>query len=195
MCGIYFCYCFDDGRYLEPDRFGHSLTHRGPDAFSMYSDGRVCLKFYRLAVMDKTATGMQPKHHQGIWSMVNGEFWNYQSLAKQFNIPLEGCCDSQILLPLYEKNKLDQLDGEYVYLIYDSNTNHLHLGTDLLSSRPLFIDCSDTRIEIASEIKELQSGLDIVRLPSNIQCSLDLNKNVHDQLHGLVSGWKNSLIL
>src|SRR5258708_19925346 len=63
------------------------LRHRGPETTSIYLDqrGRVGLGHARLSIID-LAGGLQPLTNEDgtLWTVVNGEFFNYIELADEF---------------------------------------------------------------------------------------------------------------
>ena len=58
-----------------------ALSHRGPDEFGVYRDGRAGLAHARLSIID-LATGQQPLSNERgtLWITFNGEIFNYLEL-------------------------------------------------------------------------------------------------------------------
>lgn len=172
MCGIYF-----DLRYLRsknnvPDLEKiQKIRHRGPDEMQIrhfnsdINNVSITTAFHRLAIMDTSHSGMQPFELHGFFCLVNGEIWNdkeiREMLEKETDWEPHSHSDCEVIIPLfiyYDKDpvKLCQhLNGEYSFIIYDSNDDMIYMGTDELSVRPLFYSSDDDGFSIASEMKAL----------------------------------------
>ena len=91
MCGIVGQFGFFDkeiGLHEQQilSRLIALMARRGPDDQGLWSDGRRCLLgFRRLAVLDLSPTGHQPRPTQdGRYAIVyNGEVYNFQELRQR----------------------------------------------------------------------------------------------------------------
>lgn len=81
MCGI----CGFSGKtdFNILKKMANTILHRGPDEDGYYSDDKLNLGMRRLSIID-IATGHQPIHNEdkGIWTIFNGEIYNFQNLRK-----------------------------------------------------------------------------------------------------------------
>lgn len=159
----------------------HSIIHRGPDRSDFkIINNNIYLGFHRLAIMDKSALGDQPfvttlkQDNRSIYTMCNGEIYNYKSIADKydFTYDLETNSDCEILKHLYTKIGFDklirELRGEFAIAVLDINNDdnscQLYLGRDHIGVRPLFLGADDNGIGFSSELKGL---IDIIE-PSKI---------------------------
>ena len=88
MCGI--AGVMNRRESLSPPEFAQlsvmagALSHRGPDEFGVYRDGRAGLAHARLSIID-LATGQQPLSNERgtLWITFNGEIFNYLELRAE----------------------------------------------------------------------------------------------------------------
>lgn len=78
------------------------IKHRGPDRSDFIEFDLLVpffLGFHRLAIMDNTSNGDQPFvcEWQGrtIYTLCNGELYNYQSLVSKYNLEMNSQCDCE----------------------------------------------------------------------------------------------------
>ena len=169
MCGIFTVY---DSNYqwdsLE-DSF-NKISYRGPDSSStLHINQKVTMAFHRLAIMGISDTGNQPMKHpddKSLTLMCNGEIYNYKALAKKYNFNLITGSDCEIILHLFKKigiaKTIDQLDGVFMFTIYDETNDILYAGRDPMGVRPGFISKDENGTFISSEAKSL------IKLSKNI---------------------------
>lgn len=144
-----------------------AMYHRGPDDSGIYRDAGIALGMARLAVIDITPTGHQPRsNHDGmIWIVYNGETYNFH----QERVILEGKghrffsqSDTEVVLHMYEEYGDDfllRMRGMFALAIYDKRKGQgrerLLLARDHLGIKPLLYCRVGTRFLFASEIKAL----------------------------------------
>lgn len=186
MCGIYFYI----SKQQVPKGF-KNIKHRGPDesvvrTFNL-DDYKVKLGFHRLAIMDPTHNGMQPFEHDDIFCLINGEIYNYLELKKEIeyntDYKFQSGSDCEVLLPLFELIHYDvgklckKLDGEYTFIILDTKTQKIYMGTDEISVRPLFYYFDEDTFVAGSEIKSFYQPYmkgNIKRLPAGNHLTYDI---------------------
>jgi len=103
------------------------LPHRGPDGRGRYDDDRASLGHRRLAVIDLTDTGTQPRPFGGDRLVVtfNGEICNYLELKRELEKRGErfsGTSDTEVLLAAYKawgKECVGHLRGAFAFAPYD----------------------------------------------------------------------------
>lgn len=179
MCGIFACYSYkeiiDSSECLNKLKL---LRHRGPDQSNFWQNDNIWIGFNRLAIQDTNIRGMQPFHSaDGRYICVcNGEIYNYKELYDEY-LPEYECksnSDCEVIIPLFIKFKENleelckNLIGEWVFLIYDIESNILHIGSDQLRSRPLFLGSTGIgkNLYISSECKGIPENEKIMVFPA-----------------------------
>ncbi len=144
-------------------RMRDTMTHRGPDGYGVFTDGRVGLGHRRLAIID-VASGHQPMHDDtgSLHIVYNGEIYNHSDLR----VSLERCghryrtrSDTETILHLYQEEgskAVEYLRGMFAFAIWDSRKQELFLARDRLGIKPLYyVLTDDGSLYFASEIKAL----------------------------------------
>jgi asparagine synthase (glutamine-hydrolysing) len=141
------------------------LRHRGPNGVGYWQsqDGRVSLSHARLSTIDLLG-GHQPITNEDgtVVAAVNGEFYEWKTIRAQ----LEGLghrfrtsTDSEILVHLYEHcgvDCLEQLQGEFAFVLWDERRQILFAARDRFGAKPLYYCHGKEETLIASEVKALQ---------------------------------------
>jgi asparagine synthase (glutamine-hydrolysing) len=140
----------------------NKLTHRGPDSSGYFIEDNLGLGFRRLSIIDLEA-GDQPIFNEdnSIVLMCNGEIYNYLELRA--NLIQQGHVfrtnsDVEVLLHLYEEHGLDflnQLNGQFAFVIYDRKKKRLFLARDQFGINPLYYTVKDGVFIFGSEIKAI----------------------------------------
>lgn len=192
MCGIICLIQFANKPIdLEKAKYCLDKLHpRGPDKQSyeiIFEDNNtIFMGFTRLAVMDVSDAGLQPfMDEKQNFVVCNGEIYNYQYLAKKYNIEMKTDCDCEIILPLMNKvgfcNMVrDELDAEFATVVFDKQRNKIFAGRDRYGVRPLYYGYNKTTqtIGFASELKALHPIMEFVEQVSpNLIFELDLQKD------------------
>ena len=162
MCGIFTVY---DSNYKWgslKESFS-KISYRGPDSSSyLYIKNKLIMAFHRLAIMGITDSGNQPMKHpneESLTLICNGEIYNYKSLAKKYKFKLLTGSDCVIILHLFKEvgieKTIDQLDGVFMFTIYDELNDVLYAGRDPMGVRPGFIAKTENGTFISSESKPL----------------------------------------
>lgn len=162
MCGIAGVWQ-TNGRALNLDRLARmseAQRHRGPDAETLFCDGRVALINQRLAILDP-AEGDQPfVSVDGQVALVqNGEIFNFVELVaelRQLGWSFRTSCDTEVLLAAYEqwgKEFVTRLNGMFAIAIWDGRQKKLLLFRDRIGIKPLYIHRSNQFLAFASELK------------------------------------------
>jgi asparagine synthase (glutamine-hydrolysing) len=140
-----------------------TLTNRGPDSNGLYTSPPVALGFTRLAIIDTSPGGNQPRTDEsGRFSIVyNGEIYNYRQLRKELEadgIRFDSSSDSEVLLRLLMTRGLDALErvnGFFAFALYDSHHEKLTLARDRLGIKPLYYCDNGEAFVFGSEMKAL----------------------------------------
>ena len=165
MCG-FFCVFDPSGaaESLRPMalRQARLLRHRGPDWSGVYADDRAVLAHERLAIVD-VLHGAQPLlSSDGTQVLaVNGEIYNHRDLRRRFADYAFGTdSDCEVILPLYQNlapaEFLNQLDGMFAFVLWDSARDDILIARDPIGIIPLYTGHdADGRLYVASELKAL----------------------------------------
>ena len=151
-------------------RMTSTLTHRGPDSSGYFVDHNIGLGFRRLSIIDLTG-GDQPIFNEdgSVVLMCNGEIYNYlelkHTLLEKGHV-FRTASDVEVLLHLYEEKGtglLDQLNGQFAFVIYDIKQNRLLLARDQFGINPLYYTLADGCLIFASEIKAILEHPQVTR--------------------------------
>jgi asparagine synthase (glutamine-hydrolysing) len=165
MCGVAALIGLE-GRKIDPaalERMACSLQHRGPDDKGLYVNGSVGFGFRRLAILDLSPSGHQPKvSHDGKKILVfNGEIYNYIELREELRAlghAFESSGDTEVLLAAYSEwgtNCLGKLNGMWAFLIYDIEEKKIFGSRDRFGVKPLYRYFSGDLVLFGSEIKAI----------------------------------------
>jgi len=131
------------------------LRHRGPDDRGEWFDVGLALGFNRLAINGVGPAGRQPLHHEGLVGVINGEIYNHEHLAREYDLPPSDC-DAHVFLPLLDRlgtRAIDELDGFYSAVALRPSTREVICLRDHIGKKPLLVGRSRSEIFIASELK------------------------------------------
>lgn len=158
MCGILFTNY--QGGAVNADQ----LKPRGPDSTTSksftYGAMNITMVFHRLSITG-VHDGDQPFFKDGVYVMCNGEIYNYKELEKKYDIHGHTKSDCEIILGLYlaggkSVSLLSELNGEFAFIIFDSQSGNVFFGRDTYGVRPLYIGIEKKGyIVLSSELKGL----------------------------------------
>ncbi len=168
MCGI-FAVLSNKGFSLDKvltDNFltnARKLTHRGDTERNYVINNKLYLYHRRLAINDLTTKAIQPFYINNIFSMCNGEFYNYYELKQDIikNLPtykFKSTCDSEILIPLYllyGSAFINKLVGMFSFVLYDTKKNVFIVSRDHTGITSLYYGKKGNDYYFASEMKAL----------------------------------------
>jgi len=151
-----------------------AIAYRGPDGYGHWSDPAVgiALGHRRLAIIDLTATGLQPmtSHDGRIVITYNGELYNRAEMATELDRPWRGTSDTEVLLEAIAafgiEGALARANGLFAFAAFDRATRTLHLARDRLGIKPLYWTRQGETFAFASELKALRA-LDDLRFVLN----------------------------
>lgn len=167
MCGITGFYSPSQKWTREQlTQMTEALRHRGPDAEGYFADERCSLGHRRLKIIDLSDAANQPMYSQNDrYVMVyNGEVYNFQEIAKKYNLDLKTSSDSEVILELFAQHQtqfIEELNGMFALAIYDQETKALYVYRDRMGIKPLFYYWDGQNFAFASETKALlKLGID-----------------------------------
>ncbi len=165
MCGFLGEYTFKPNSLTESASFEVLLAlsaHRGPDASCTTRGSGFQLGFNRLAILDVSAQGNQPKTSpSGRYQVVfNGELYNYQDLAETYALTdLHSTSDTEVLVHLLDAlgvaATIPLLNGMFAIAIIDMEIDCLYLTRDFAGIKPLFYGEAPEGIVMASQFDQV----------------------------------------
>ena len=165
MCGFLTEFSFDPNALTSAERFTMLLAlskHRGPDATLIEEGNTYRLGFNRLAILDLSPAGNQPKYSPSkrYHVVFNGEIYNYKTLEIQYELThLRSTSDSEVLVHLLDvigiEATIKSLNGMFAISIIDTHTNDLFLIRDFAGIKPLFYGSSEHGIVAASQFDQV----------------------------------------
>jgi len=179
MCGIAGIHAYLDVAprvdRAELERMNRRMAARGPDGSASWlsDDGRVGFTHRRLAIIDLSEGGAQPKHSAdgSLTITFNGEIYNFRELRaelerKGYVFTTES--DTEVLLQLYADRgprMVECLRGMFAFGLWDSRRRCLLLARDPLGIKPLYYADDGWTIRFASQAKALLAGGAVSRDP------------------------------
>ena len=166
MCGIVCALNINENpEILRPQllEMSKKLRHRGPDWSGIFSDKNAVLAHERLAIVDPKS-GQQPLYSKdGRYVLAaNGEIYNHLELREKYakNHDFLTDSDCEIIIALYNlkgKDFLNDLNGIFGFVLYDSFENKFLVARDHVGIIPLYVgwDKNDT-MYVSSELKALE---------------------------------------
>jgi asparagine synthase (glutamine-hydrolysing) len=170
MCGINAIFAYggaapavDRDEVIATRECMHS---RGPDAGDAWfsDDGRVGLGHRRLAIIDLSPGGAQPKHFNQLTIVFNGEIYNYRELRAQLEARgrrFTSQSDTEVLLQLYDEKQeamFGELRGMFTIALWDGARRRMLLARDPYGIKPLYYADDGGTIRIASQVRALVAG-------------------------------------
>jgi len=164
MCGFLGEYPFGNN-LSDSENFTHLLSlskHRGPDSTKIETGEKYRLGFNRLALLDLTSAGEQPKRSPSkrYHLVYNGEVYNYRELIVQYGLQnLASTSDTEVILHLLDKigvlETVQKLNGMFAIAIVDTKENELYLTRDFAGIKPLFYGINDLGVVFASQFDQV----------------------------------------
>ncbi|MCL8006541.1 asparagine synthase (glutamine-hydrolyzing) [Gelidibacter japonicus] len=165
MCGLLGEFTFHNQPITQSDSFETLLAlskHRGPDDSGVIIGSGYQLGFNRLAVLDLSPQGNQPKHSpSGRYQVVfNGEIYNHQDLAQVYALTnLSSTSDTEVLVHLLDSQGVEptikHLNGMFAIAIIDTKEDCLYLTRDFAGIKPLFYGLAETGVVMASQFDQV----------------------------------------
>ena len=176
MCGIagFSQFSNKEGTLETLQKMGNAIFHRGPDAGGEYLDDLVGLAHRRLSIVDLSEAGSQPMFSSDGKLVIafNGEMYGFDKLRNELaeqGYAFKSKTDTEVILALYQrdgKKCLQQLNGMFVFALWDIEKQELFLARDRLGKKPLYYFSENGRFVFGSEIKAILAADNI---PKNIR--------------------------
>ena len=165
MCGFLCEFTFQNQERTPKEQFEQLLSlskHRGPDSTKVTRCENYQLGFHRLAILDLTEQGNQPKYSPSkrYHVVFNGEIYNFRDLQKEYELySLRSTSDTEVLVHLFDllgiKETLKTLNGMFAISVIDTKTECLYLSRDFAGIKPLFYGVSNYGIIAASQFNQV----------------------------------------
>ncbi len=158
MCGILGTW----GRYDTAliNKAAASISHRGPDAHGVYTDGEITLIHHRLSILDLSEKGNQPYQFMHLTLTYNGEIYNFQDIRQELvteGYHFNSSSDTEVLIKAFHKWGVDAVQkftGMFAFAIYDKSDHSIYVFRDRMGVKPLYYT-TDNGFAFASELKAI----------------------------------------
>lgn len=180
MCGIlvYLNFQYHSSIFQE---LLNKIKHRGPDNSQILIKDNIYFGFNRLAINDTSANGNQPFNLKNIIMVCNGEIFNHKELEDKYKILTESKSDCEVIIHLYKKigfkKMVEELDGEFAIVLYDTEKRVIFAARDKYGVRPLFWARTINSVCFASEAKALPYEHHVSQFPCGHFVSSAYNYN------------------
>jgi len=142
-----------------------AIAYRGPDGHGHWSDpaAGIALGHRRLAIVDLSATGVQPMTSADgrIVITYNGELYNRAEMAAELGRLWRGTSDTEVLVEAIAAygidGALERANGLFAFAAFDRGSRTLHLVRDRLGIKPLYWTKQNGILAFASELKALRA--------------------------------------
>jgi asparagine synthase (glutamine-hydrolysing) len=150
------------------------LAHRGPDRSEVHVRGEVGFGHRRLAIIDLSEGGRQPRITPDgrFWITFNGEIYNYVELRRrleQRGVRFTSESDTEVLLASFVERGvecLNDLRGMFAFAVWDARDRRLVIARDRVGKKPLFYRSDAHGLAFASESKALLADPGFVPRPN-----------------------------
>lgn len=174
MCGITGIIAFNEKakqNFKYVNNSVQSLSLRGPDFQSTYTNKNTCLGHARLSIIDTSNSANQPfTEETNRYTIVfNGEIYNFKQLRKEleeFGFSFHTNSDTEVLLKLYikyGKRCLQKLNGFFAFCVYDAQTETYFIARDRMGIKPLLYFTDENQFIFGSEMKAILAYQNIKR--------------------------------
>jgi asparagine synthase (glutamine-hydrolysing) len=170
MCGLSGFVSLNQGRADEAvvRRMAATLRHRGPDDEGYYVDGPVALGHRRLNIID-LATGRQPIANETgtVRAMLNGEIYNYRSLAarlRERGHRFATSSDTEVIVHAWEEFGEDcvtHFNGMFALVLWDAERQTLYAARDRMGEKPFYYAERPGSFVFGSELRALLAHPDV----------------------------------
>lgn len=179
MCGFLAEYTIQNNLATKNEFISllHLSQKRGPDFQGYWTNNtNVQLGFNRLAILDLSEAGQQPmlSYNKRYIIVFNGEIYNHQELRKKLIISnFKGQSDTETITACLEEwgieKTIQELDGMFAIVIFDSLTDEIHLIRDFAGIKPLFYGFLNGKLVAASQYDQIKNHSNFVNQPIDEQ--------------------------
>lgn len=174
MCGISgfidFNRCSSEGVLQQMTA---TLSHRGPDGSGLYftetAHVQIGLGHRRLAIIDLSEHGAQPKHFEHLTICFNGEIYNFVEIREELQAlghHFESLSDTEMILHAYAEWSeacLEKFIGMFALLIVDHKKQEVFCARDRAGVKPFIYYVHGGVFLFASELKAFHEHPNFVK--------------------------------
>ena len=139
-----------------------SITHRGPENSSVWSEGMVSLGQNRLKIIDLSDEANQPFDYMDIVIIFNGEIYNYIEVREElrqkgYKFRTQG--DTEVIGAAYKEwgeSCVSRFIGMWALAIWEESKQKLFCSRDRFGIKPFYYIAKDSNLYFASEYKPLK---------------------------------------
>ena len=143
-------------------QMGRTLRHRGPDQSGSYINDNFAMGIERLSILD-AKNGNQPifSNNGNFVIMHNGEVYNYKEIRndlQKIGYHFNTNTDTEVIVNLYQQKGiafLNDLNGMFVFAIYDILNKSLIIARDRFGIKPLYYTLKNDLFIFGSELKAI----------------------------------------
>ena len=157
--------------------------YRGPDNSKFQKiNSNLILGFHRLAINGLDNISNQPIIDDGIYLICNGEIYNYKSIYNHLSYEPKTNSDCEAIICLYKaygiEYTIQNLDGVFAFILYDSKKNTGYVARDPFGVRPLYYGINRKNIYYSSLLKQISHLCnECFNFPSGNYLTFSHNKN------------------
>ena len=166
MCGVFALIKNIDSSidFIRDKPFIHDSfikgQNRGPEHSILTTiNEQIIFGFHRLAINGLDSISNQPISCDGVYLICNGEIYNYKEIYSQLEITPNTNSDCEAIIHMYLKYgieyTLQNLDGVFSFVLYDSNNKKGYIARDPYGVRPLYYGIYDGYLVCASLLKQI----------------------------------------
>ena len=155
MCGIF---ALIGSKENPEESFKHG-SKRGPEFSKLINYNGIYLGFHRLAINGLNEESNQPMFYGNTILICNGEIFNYKELIAKYNLTVNTESDCEVIPALYELlgySFINELDGEFSFILIDKLNGHFIVGRDPYGVRPLYMIHNNGSFCFASDIEPMK---------------------------------------
>lgn len=195
MCGILFS-SFDPGvsfkliKYRGPDNTGSNKFIAKYEINSETKTRDLYFQHHRLAInYINNVKANQPITKKGCILLFAGEIYNHKEIEKKYANELFNS-DGESIVYAYKESKLEELDGDFAFVLYDNILKKVIIGRDYVGLIPLVYYNKNNQLIVSSEVKVIEDILknngiqygknDIKNFPINSTMTFDLTFDKYD---------------
>ena len=137
------------------------IGHRGNDGLSVCVDDKIAMAHCLLDIKGEKTKRPIRNESGSILAILDGLIYNYSELRA--NLEKKGHkfysnAEEEVIVHLYEEHGTDSIkmiDGEFAFVLWNSDKKELLLAIDSMGAKPLFYTLVDKKLLFGSELKSL----------------------------------------
>ena len=189
MCGIFAILTNNSDLFNDKLEYkkilynSHKGSSRGPDNSKVLTiNSNILFGFHRLSINGLDEISNQPIIHDGIYLICNGEIYNYKQIFKSLNYEPITNSDCEAIIALYKKYgikyTIENLDGVFSFVLYDSKNKKGFVVRDPYGIRPLYFGLDNDSICFSSLLKQINELYDkCYNFKAGTCCNFEINNN------------------